>query len=188
MTNRYSWNTFPPVWIHNNESAVKQHHSYLAAKSGEPNSAYTLVNSLLNPMIIEQLAKTFDKQKPILVSVHAIEKMGVNAIPEALANVLAQLLGWTTDSGIIQGNGTVLGATVLTGKPHSANIALTSQTLERLRLKHGNKLEYWWQQRFGFWLDCLTESEARYLLNTPNVERIRNKITEASQTRDCTKN
>jgi hypothetical protein len=31
----------------------------------------------------------------------------------------------------------VLGAIVLTGKPHSANLALTSQTLEHLRLKHG---------------------------------------------------
>jgi len=235
MIIRYPWNTFPPVWIHNHESAVKQHRAYRSAKSGEPSSAYILVKSLLNPMVVEQLAKTFDKQKPILVSAHAVETMGVNAIPEALADVLAQRLGWTADSGIIQinivghtgadgfsrlarqavfdgkvvaghcyllvddfvgqggtlanlrahiiqGNGTVLGATVLTGKPHSANLALTSQTLERLRLKHGEQLELWWQQQFGFGLYCLTESEARYLLNTPNVERIRNKITEASQT------
>ncbi|MEN8217891.1 MAG: hypothetical protein ABFS56_16285, partial [Pseudomonadota bacterium] len=55
---------------------------------------------------------------------------------------------------VIQGNGTVL-----TGKPHSANLALTSQTLERLRLKHGENLEQWWQQQFGFGLDCLTESD-----------------------------
>jgi hypothetical protein len=95
MIIRYPWNTFPPVWIHNNESAVKQHHAYSAAKSGYPNSAYVLVNSLLNPTIVEQLAKTFYKQKPILVSAHAVERMGVNAIPEALADVLAQFLGWT---------------------------------------------------------------------------------------------
>ncbi|WP_069470424.1 phosphoribosyltransferase [Candidatus Marithrix sp. Canyon 246] len=234
MIIRYTWNTVPLVWIHNNESAVKQHYAYRAAKSGDPSSAYILVNSLLNPMIVEQLAKSYNQQKPILVSAHAVERMGVNAIPEALADVLAQLLGWTTDNSIIQtnivghtgadgfsrlarqarfdgkvlagydyllvddfvgqggtlanlrahiiqGNGTVLGATVLTGKPHSANLALTSQTLEYLRLKHGEQLENWWQQQFGFGLDCLTESEARYLLNTPNVERIRNKITEASQ-------
>jgi phosphatidate phosphatase PAH1 len=43
--------------------------------------------------------------------------------------------------------------------PYSANLALTSQTLERLRLKHGEKLEHWWQQQFGFGLDCLTESD-----------------------------
>ena len=234
MTVRYPWDTFPPVWIHANESAVKQHHAYRTAKSGNPDSAYLLVDSLLNPMIVEQLATTFDKQKPILVSAHAIEGMGVNAIPEALASTLAQSVGWTADSGIIQtnivghtgadgfsrlarqamfdgkvsagrcyllvddfvgqggtlanlrahviqGNGTVLGATALTGKFYSANLALTSHTLKHLRLKHGEKLEQWWQLKFGFGLDRLTESEARYLLNTPNVERIRNKITEACQ-------
>ena len=234
MTIRYLWNRFPPVWIHANESVVKQHHAYRTAK-GDPDSAYILVDSLLNPMIVEQLAMTFNKQKPILVSAHAVEGIGVNAIPEALADVLAQQLGWITDSGIIQtnivghtgadgfsrlarqakfdgkvsagynyllvddfvgqggtlanlrahiiqGNGIVLEATVLTGKPYSANLALTLQTLEHLRLKHGKKLEQWWQQQFGFGLDCLTESEARYLLNTPNVERIRNKITNAIQT------
>jgi hypothetical protein len=71
MTIRYPWDTFPPVWIHANESAVKQHHTYHTAKSGEPDSAYLLVDSLLNPMVVEQLAMTFDK--PILVSAHAIE-------------------------------------------------------------------------------------------------------------------
>ena len=41
--------------------------------------------------------------------------------------------------------------------------------------------EYWGQQRFGFGLDCLTESEAHYLLNTPHVDRIRNQIIAASE-------
>jgi len=50
-----------------------------------------------------------------------------------------------------------------------------------LRLKHGEGLEDWWNQRFGFGFDCLTESEARYLLNTPDVDRIRNKIIAAVQ-------
>jgi len=67
-------------------------------------------------------------------------------------------------------SGAVLGATVLTGTPHSANMALTAFTLEN-----------WWNQRFGFRLDCLTESEARYLLNTPDVDRIRNQNIAAVQ-------
>jgi hypothetical protein len=60
-------------------------------------------------------------------------------------------------------------------------MALTALTLDKLRLKHGQILEHWWQQRFGFGLDCLTESEARYLLNTPDVDRIRNQIIAAVQ-------
>jgi hypothetical protein len=52
-------------------------------------------------------------------------------------------------------------------------------TLEKLRLKHGKELENWWSERFGFRFDSLTESEARYLLNTPDAERIRNRIITA---------
>jgi len=48
--------------------------------------------------------------------------------------------------------------------------------LEKLRLKHGKELENGWSERFGFGFDCLTEAEARYLLNTPNAERIRNRM------------
>jgi adenine/guanine phosphoribosyltransferase-like PRPP-binding protein len=234
MTTRYPWDVFPPVWIHAHESTVKQHPSYRAAKSGDPDAAYLLVNALLNPIIVEQLADTFARQKPTLVSAHAVEGGGVNAIPEALADMLAQQLGWPTDNGIVQINivahtgadgfsrlarqakfdgeavagkpylltddfvgqggtlanlrshimskgGNVLGAIVLTGKPHSTKIALDGVTLQELRVKHGQQLEHWWIQRFGFRFDCLTESEARYLLNTPDVDRIRNQIIAAVQ-------
>ena len=77
--------------------------------------------------------------------------------------------------------GNVVGARVLTGKSHSAMLALDVATYKQLRLKHGQKLENWWNQRFGFRFDCLTESEARYLFNTPDVDRIRNKIIAAVQ-------
>ena len=152
---------------------------------------------------VKQLADTFAQQKPILVSAHAVEGAGVNAIPEALADMLAQLLGWPTDNGIVQINivahtgadgfsrlarqakfdgdakagkpylltddfvgqggtlanlrahimsrgGNVVGATVLTGKPHSAKMTLDVATYKQLRLKHGEGLEDWWNQRFGF--------------------------------------
>jgi len=60
-------------------------------------------------------------------------------------------------------------------------MTLDVATYKQLRLKHGEGLEDWWNQRFGFGFDCLTESEARYLLNTPDVDRIRNKIIAAVQ-------
>jgi len=50
---------------------------------------------------------------------------------------------------------------------------------EALRSKHGKKLEEWWYQRFGFGFDRLTESEARYLLRTPDADRVRSKIIAA---------
>jgi len=65
MTRRYPWDVFPPVWIHANESTttVKQHPSYRAAKSGDPDAAYLLVDALLNPVIVGQLADTYARQK-----------------------------------------------------------------------------------------------------------------------------
>jgi hypothetical protein len=77
------------------------------------------------------------------------------------------------------GGGTVIGATVLTGKPFSALLALTTETLNELRSKHG-QLEQWWTERFGFAFDCLTQSEARYLCNTKDVDTIRNRILESA--------
>ena len=85
-------------------------------------------------------------------------------------------------SHIISGGGNVLGATVLTGKPHSAVLALADSTLDALRKKHETELENWWHERFGFGFDCLTESEARYLINTPSADRVRDQIVAAVKT------
>ena len=54
-------------------------------------------------------------QKPVLVSAHAVEGSGVNAIPEALADMLAQRLNWTADTAIIQTN--IVGFETVTMKP-----------------------------------------------------------------------
>ncbi|WP_295401984.1 hypothetical protein [uncultured Thiocystis sp.] len=59
--------------------------------------------------------------------------------------------------------GTVIGATVLTGKPYSSVLEPTAQQLAALRAKHGQALEDWWRDRFGDGFDCLTQSEARTL-------------------------
>lgn len=86
---------------------------------------------------------------------------------------LANLRGFIESEG-----GTVMGATVLTGKPFSAKIALDRDQLESLRHKHGQNLEDWWHARFGHTFDCLTQSEARYLERSADVDAIRNRIAE----------
>ena len=231
---RIPWGVFPPVWIHASETAVKQHPAYDAAKVGDPDAAYKLVIETRSLDIIKQLTAAFAGMNPILVSAHAVEQAGVNAIPEALADIISKQTGWRADASIVQtnivahtgadgfsrlarqaefggdvasvqnyvlvddfvgqggtlanlrshiirGGGIVVGATVLTGKAHSALLALAKSTLEALRKKHEKELENWWHQRFGFDFDCLTESEARYLLNTPSADRVRNQIAAAVQ-------
>ncbi len=80
---------------------------------------------------------------------------------------------------LIDGGGTVEGSTALTGKPYSATLTLDPITLRQLKQKHGLQLENWWRETFGYALDCLTESEARYLLRAESFDTIRTRILAA---------
>ncbi len=225
---------FPDVIIHASETSVKKHPSYSSAKAGDTESANDLIEDTFNPDAVEEIRTLLKGRKPIIVSAHAIENEGVNAIPETFAERLSKELGLIVDSGIIQINhvchtgsdgfgrlarqplfdgdvvdgqeymivddfvgmggtiaclrgyiesngGIVIGSTVLTGKQYSAKIAPNRNTLNELRGKHGREIEIWWEKKFGHAFDSLTQSEARYLLKTENVDRIRNKIIEAEQ-------
>ena len=83
-------------------------------------------------------------------------------------------------AGFIRGQGgEILGATVLTGKPYSAELAPDEAQILPLSAKHGAQLEEWWRQSFGFGFDCLTRSEARYLENTADADTIRSRVAAA---------
>lgn len=79
--------------------------------------------------------------------------------------------------------GRAIVATTLTGKPYSAKLALSDETLHALKSKHGEELEQWWKKEFGYGFDRLTESEARYLVNSPDADTIRNRMVETKQAR-----
>lgn len=87
---------------------------------------------------------------------------------------LANLRGYLNHGG-----GRVLGATTLTGRADSATLALQPGTLAALRAKHGEQIENWWQGVFGYRFDCLTESEARYLVRVEDADTIRARLVEA---------
>jgi len=101
---RRPWGEFPDVLIHADESRVKQHPAYAAAKSGDAAAALELVRSVFCVKLPEQLRSIVGDSQPILVSAHAYEREGVNAIPEVLADVMAGNLGWQVDSGVVQTN------------------------------------------------------------------------------------
>ena len=207
---RTDWNNFHDVLIHAAEPIVKKHPHYPAAKSGDADAAQKLVRDTINESQVEKLRNLIGDRRPILVSVHAYESDGVNAIPEAFADELAARLNLRTDPAIVQTNvvahtgadgygrlarqpvfdgkvvsgaeyvlvddfvgqggtlanlrgfieahgGSTLAAVTLTGKPHSAKLTLDSNQLEELRQKHGKDFENWWQERFGYSFDCLTQ-------------------------------
>ena len=87
---------------------------------------------------------------------------------------LANLRGWVENQG-----GSVVGAVGLTGKPYSAKLRPSKEQLDELRRKHGPEFEEWWQEHFGHAFDCLTQSEARYLARSADVDTIRNRLAAA---------
>ncbi len=74
--------------IHAAESAVKQHFAYPPAKSGDGDAAAALVLSTLSVARYLALEALVAGRRPILVSAHALEREGVNAIPEVFADEL----------------------------------------------------------------------------------------------------
>jgi len=67
----------------------------------------------------------------------------------------------------------------LIGKPYSAKLAAYAELIQALRHKHGQELEKWWRQNFGFGFDELTRSEARYLENSADAHTIRDRLVAA---------
>lgn len=229
---RFAWNGFPPIVLAAEESAVKRHGEYDAAKTGDVPSAKRLAAELATPRTVDSIRALIADRRPALVPVHALEDQGYNRIPGAFAEFLAERLNLEVEIGIIQANvvnhtgasgwqrmvrpavfegavvrgkdyfmvddfvgqggtlanlrgylmqggGRVLGATTLTGRADSAKLALQPGTVAALREKHGEQIENWWQGVFGYRFDCLTESEARYLLRVENVDAIRARLIEA---------
>ena len=101
---RTKWGTFPDVVIYAAESAVKQHPAYQAAKSGDDGAATDLVLDNFSLEKTQELDALVGNRTPTLVSAHAVERGGVNAIPEVFAMRLGEVLGWPVDGGIVQAN------------------------------------------------------------------------------------
>ena len=70
------------------------------------------------------------------------------------------------------GGGRVIAMTTLTESRTACKISATPETINVLRLKHGQELETFWQETFGYSLDCLTEIEAGYLARQPSFDAI----------------
>ena len=67
----------------------------------------------------------------------------------------------------------------LTGKPYSAKLNPSKEQLYELGQKYGKDFEKWWREHFGHAFNCLTQSEARYLARSPDVDTIRDRLAAA---------
>ena len=233
---RVAWHDFPDAVLLAAATPTLRHPEYPAAKSGDAVAAANLVRTLVDETGIAVVRTMIDSVTggalPMLVSAHAYERDGFNAIPAALAKLLSEELGVEFDTTVVQTNvvshtgadgygrlarqaafggdvergrryvmvddfvgqggtlanlrgwvekrgGTVVGAVGLTGKAYSAKLNPSEGQLHELRQKHGPDFEKWWREHFGHAFDCLTQSEARYLAHSPNVDTIRNRLAAA---------
>ena len=233
---RTVWEAFADAVLLAGEPRTRQHPEYAGAKAGDAVAAANLVGSLVGETGVAAvralISEVSESGEPVLVSVHAYERQGVNAIPAALAKLLSERLAIPFGTTIVQTNivshtgadgygrlarqarfeggiekgceyvmvddfigqggtlanlrgriekqgGKVVGAVALTGKPYSAKLNPTKEQLHELRQKHGPDFEKWWREHFGHSFDCLTQSEARYLARSPDVDTIRDRLAAA---------
>ena len=232
---RVPWRNFPDAALLAPERETRVHPEYAAAKSGDATAAARLVTALINEENLARVGSLLDRRdegRPLLVSAHAYEREGLNAIPAALARLISERFAIPFDTEIVQTNivghtgadgygrlarqaafdgkvesgreyvmvddfigqggtlanlrgwvekknGKVIGAVGLTGKTYSAKLNPTLEQLHELREKHGPELENWWRKQFGHTFDCLTQSEARYLARSPDIDTIRNRLATA---------
>ena len=87
---------------------------------------------------------------------------------------LANLREWTEKEG-----GRAVGAVALAGKLQSAKLNPTKEQLHALRQKNGASFKNWRKEIFGHAFDYPTQSEARHLARSPDVDAVRNRLAAA---------
>ena len=101
---------FPDVVVHTTVAIRDAHPSYAAAKAGDPEeidpgAALNVAQDLLSPEAIGRLQRQVGARRPILLPVTALEITGMNAIPDAMAQIIAVELDWPVSLGdIVQTN------------------------------------------------------------------------------------
>jgi hypothetical protein len=96
---------FPDVVIHTDVRTRDAHDDYAAAKSGDPDAAFELAFDLLNDAAIDHLGGLIGDKDVLLLPVVAQETLGFNAIPDAMAQILARELNRPAIAGeIVQTN------------------------------------------------------------------------------------
>jgi hypothetical protein len=101
---RTDWRDFPDTVIHAEESAVKKHAFYAAAKNGDDSAAEELALDIITLKTLKTLSTIIGASQPHLLAVTALEAVSVNAIPRTMALQLGQMLNLPLAKDIVQVN------------------------------------------------------------------------------------
>lgn len=98
---------FPDVVIQHPDSSparLRAHRDYKAAKAGNADAAFRLVDDSLNDEKIDEIRRIIGERKPVVVAVHSIEAAGRNKLPQAYAEALSDRLALPLDTDIVHTN------------------------------------------------------------------------------------
>lgn len=90
---------FPDVFVHAELEERDNDIDYLSAKSGNPKAAKNIVQRLLSPETLSRLTDFIGDRRVLIAGISAIETLGYNAIPDAMANEIKDRLGWPIETG-----------------------------------------------------------------------------------------
>ncbi len=99
---RAAWGDFPKVIRNGDLGDLSKEPEYQAAKQGDMEAALNLVDRLVSDETVSQIKELIGDETPRILPVLAAEAAGNNKIPLAFAEVLADRLGLTVETGIIQ--------------------------------------------------------------------------------------
>lgn len=92
----------------------------------------------------------------------------------AVGGTVAALRGYIENRG-----GHVVGAGVMTAHEGALNLPIKQAMIDNISRKHGNAMDNYWKEEFGYGIDQLTQGEAGHLNAARDVEQIRDRINEA---------
>lgn len=91
-----------------------------------------------------------------------------------MGGTLASLRGYVENRG-----GEVIAASVMTAHQGSVDMAVKPKMLAAIEAKHGDSMDTFWKENFGYGIDKLTQGEAGHLKAAPSVDAIRDRIFAA---------
>lgn len=92
----------------------------------------------------------------------------------SVGSTIAALKGHIENRG-----GKVIGAAVMTAHEGALNIVIKPSMMDAIQHKHGDRMDDYWKEEFGYGIDKLTQGEAGHLRKAPDVEHIRDRIAAA---------
>ena len=80
-----------------------------------------------------------------------------------------------------QRGGRVIGMSTLTETRDARRIAIRKETSDLLQLTHGEQLERFWREEFGYGFDCFTNIEGGYVCRAQSFAAIKDRMAQAAE-------